>query len=194
VSTDNQFKELLQRVRDGNQEAAAELFQQYEPAVRIEVRRRLHDPYLNASFDSEDICQSVMKSFFLRAAAGEYELNAAEDLMKLLARMARNKVANKVRHAHAQIRDPRRLEGGTETVERLANGPPPDRVAAGKELLQRFRELLSDEERQLADLRASGRTWPEIAAEIGGEAQTHRRKLERALNRVLGQLGLEEEY
>lgn len=189
----NSFKNLLRRVRAGNPDAAAELVRDYEPALRIEIRRRLHDPYLNSSFDSDDVCQSVLKSFFLRAAAGEYELEEADDLAKLLARMARNKVASKVRHAQAKARDPRRVEGGTEAVDRLPDGPQPDRIVAGKELLERFRQLLSDQERQLADLRAAGMTWPEIAAQLGGQAQAHRHRLDRALTRVLGELGLEDE-
>src|SRR4051812_16686009 len=101
MSSESPFRALLARVRAGDQEAAAELVREFEPALRIEIRRTLRDPYLNSSFDSQDVCQSVLKSFFLRAVAGEYELNETEDLAKLLARMARNKVASKVRYMQA---------------------------------------------------------------------------------------------
>jgi RNA polymerase sigma-70 factor (ECF subfamily) len=176
----------------GDESAAAQLVQDYEPVLRIEIRRRLRDPYLNSSFDSDDVCQSVLKSFFLRAAAGQYDLHSADDLSKLLIRMVKNKVADKARQARRKSRDPHRVVGGTDAVNRLPNGAQPIRLTAGKELLERFRELLTEQERRLADLRAEGRTWPEIASLLGGQAQTHRHQLDRALVRVLAELGLEE--
>jgi hypothetical protein len=55
-----------------------------------EVRRRLNDPSLYPLFDSMDICQSVLASFFLRAAAGEYDLDGPAQLLRLLVGIARN--------------------------------------------------------------------------------------------------------
>jgi hypothetical protein len=60
-----------------------------------------------------------------------------------------------------------------------------------RELLQRFRERLSGEELQLADLRARGRAWADIAALLGGSADGRRVQLSRALARVSRELGLE---
>ena len=39
-----------------------------------------------------DICQSVLGSFFVRAATGQYKLETPEHLLKLLTTMARNKL------------------------------------------------------------------------------------------------------
>src|SRR5262249_42410169 len=69
--------------------------------------------------------------------------------------------------------------------------PSPSRVASGRELLAEFRRRLSVEERRLADFRAEGRGWAEIAAELGGTAQARRMQLARALDRVAQELGLE---
>ena len=44
-----------------------------------------------------DICQSVMGSFFYRAALGQYELEKPDDLVRLLVTMARNKLADQAR-------------------------------------------------------------------------------------------------
>src|SRR5690349_3792840 len=78
--------ELFRRVRAGDGAAAAELFRRYEPAIRRRVRvwLRLQDPRLRRVFDSMDICQSVLKSFFLRAVAGQYDVDSAEQLVGLL--------------------------------------------------------------------------------------------------------------
>jgi RNA polymerase sigma-70 factor (ECF subfamily) len=186
------FSDLLRRVRSGEAEAAVELVRQFEPTIRIAVRRRLNDPYLNRMFDSMDICQSVLASFFLRAAAGQYELHSPEDLLKLLSSMARKKLAAQARRQRAQSRDSRRVVEGSEPLETIPQGRTPDSLVANRELLEKCRALLTEEERRLVDLRAAGHTWAEIAQALGGQAQARRRQLDRALDRVSQQLGLEE--
>lgn len=192
MAESNAFYELIRRVRAGEQEAAAELVRLYEPAIRREVRFRLADRSLRRVFDSMDICQSVLSSFFVRAASGQYELDKPEHLLKLLVAMARNKLAFQVRKHRAQRRDNRRV--GSRSVEQLepvAAGASPSRVVAGRELLMEFRNRLSEEERQLADLRSQGCEWAQIAAELGGTPDARRKQLTRAIDRVAQQLGLE---
>lgn len=185
------FPELIQQVRAGEERAAAELVRRYEPEIRREVRFLLRDPFLRRSFDSMDICQSVMGSFFLRAALGEYDLDRPEDLIRLLISMTRNKVVDATRRQRAQRRDHRRSTS-LDAVEVAARVPTPSQVVEGRELLAAFRDRLSDEERQLADLRAQGREWADIAREIGGTAEARRKQLTRAIARVSRELGLDE--
>jgi RNA polymerase sigma-70 factor (ECF subfamily) len=193
MADDTTFVEFLRRIRAGDQQAAAELVRAYEPAIRLEVRRRLNDPSLFPVFDSVDICQSVLASFFVRAAAGQYDLDRPGQLLGLLVAMARNKLAHHARHQHRLRRDSRRRVGDAEDrLKECAAGPTPDRLLEGRELLARVREGLTDQERRLAELRGEGLTWPEIASRLGGEAQARRRQLRRALDRVAGELGLEE--
>ena len=60
------------------------------------------------------------------------------------------------------MRDPEYLVG------QPAAAPSPSRLVAGRELLDEFRRRLTVEERQLADLRAQGYEWAEIAGRLGG--------------------------
>jgi RNA polymerase sigma-70 factor (ECF subfamily) len=192
VMSENQsFAEFMRRIRAGDEEAAAELVRLYEPAVRLEVRLRLGEPGLRRVFDSMDICQSVMASFFVRAASGQYELNNSKSLLKLLVAMARNKLAFQVRKQHAQSRDNRRTRSGTQLTDTVADSLTPDRVVSGRELLRNFRERLSAEERQLADLRSQGCEWAEVANQLGGSPQARRKQLARAVERVTAELGLD---
>jgi hypothetical protein len=62
---------------------------------------------------------------------------------------------------------------------------------AGAELLQEFRRRLSTDERQLAEKRAAGLGWSEIAAERGESPEALRKQLARAIDRVSQELGLE---
>jgi hypothetical protein len=57
---DDAFIDLMARVRRGDARAAQELFRQFEPQVRREVRLRLRDPRLRRLLDDADVCQSVL--------------------------------------------------------------------------------------------------------------------------------------
>jgi RNA polymerase sigma factor (sigma-70 family) len=193
MSGANPFTDFLRRIRSGDARAAAELVRQYEPVVRLEVRMRLSDPRLGRVFDSMDVCQSVLASFFVRAAAGQFDLDEPRDLLKLLVAMARNKLAMRARHERRQRRDHRRVTtASADELEAAAAGRSPSEVVAGRELLHEMRRRLTDEERRLADLRGQGRAWEEIAAELGGTAVARRKQLARALDRITRELGLEE--
>jgi RNA polymerase sigma-70 factor (ECF subfamily) len=188
------FAEFIRRIRAGDADAAHELVRRYEPAVRMEVRLRLDDPRLGRAFDSMDICQSVMASFFLRAAAGQYELEQPQDLVKLLAAMARNKLAFHIRKERAGRRDIRRVEAvSPEEVEAAGAGPSPSDEVSGRELVAAFRQRLRGDEREIADRRARGEGWADIATALGGTADSRRKQLDRAVARVARELGLEEE-
>jgi RNA polymerase sigma-70 factor (ECF subfamily) len=188
-----QFADLIRRVRAGEADAAAELVRSYESVIRRVVRVYLRDPRLRRVLDSTDICQSVLATFFVRANLGQYELDSPESLLKLLATIARNKVTNEAHRQRAGRRDYRREQVLGDRAE-LVRSPHPDpgELVAGRELLARVREGLSDDERQLADARGGGASWAEIAAAHGATAESLRKKLARALSRVLGELGLDE--
>jgi RNA polymerase sigma factor (sigma-70 family) len=188
------FSEFLCRIRAGDEAAAAELVQQYEPLLRREVRVRLTDPSLFRLVSASDICQSVLLSFFVRAAAGQYQLGTEEDLRKLLLRMARNKVAGQARRVRSRPADARRAgPGSLERMEQVLEAPPPTQAVIGRDLVREVLRRLPEEERRLAELRGQGQTWPQVAAEVGGTSEARRKQLARALDHVLGQLGLHDD-
>jgi RNA polymerase sigma-70 factor (ECF subfamily) len=187
------FRDLILRVRAGDEAAAAELVRRYEPSLRRAVRLRLGDARLRRLLDSVDICQSVLADFFVRAALGRFELDRPEQLLQLLAVIARHKVVNQVHRQRAGRRDYRRLEPIPAEEQALpARGGTPSREVAGQELLEEARRRLSPEERQLLELREQGWEWAQISAELGGRPEALRKKLARAVERVAHSLGLGE--
>jgi RNA polymerase sigma factor (sigma-70 family) len=187
------FTDFVGRIRAGDEQAAADLVRQYEPLIRREVRLRLEDKGLCRLFDSMDVCQSVLASFFLRTAAGQYDLESPPQLVKLLVTMARHKLASAARRQRRHKRDHRKAVGGHDVLDQVVcAGPSPSEHIAGKELLERVRAELSDEERRVAELRGQGLGWPEIADRLGGRPQARRMQLARALDRAARLLGLEE--
>jgi RNA polymerase sigma-70 factor (ECF subfamily) len=194
MSEDDSFQDLIRRVRAGEGKAASELVRRYEPTIRREVRLRLRDPRLRRMFDSMDVCQSVLGSFFIRAAAGQYELNSPQHLQRLLVTMARNKVVKQVHRQRAARRDHRRTAADpVQVIDLAAPDASPSRYVAARDLLREAQERLSAEERRLAELRSQGMEWADIARELGGTAGGRRKQLDRALDRVARELGLEEE-
>jgi RNA polymerase sigma-70 factor (ECF subfamily) len=191
--SDESASGLLQRLRQGDQAAAAELVRRYEPQIRLEVRLRLRDRRLRRLFDSMDICQSVLSSFLVRAATGACELERPEELLNFLVAMTRNKLALAVRRQRAGRRDHRRLvEADPASVGNAAPGTSPSDEVAGEELVREFRQRLSEEERLLAERRTAGCGWVAIAAELGGTPEGRRKQLERAVERVSRELGLDD--
>jgi RNA polymerase sigma-70 factor (ECF subfamily) len=188
------FVDFIRRIRGGDAVATEELVRRYEPMIRREVRLHLEDPRLARLFDSVDVCQSVLASFFLRAAAGQYDLETPPQLVNLLVEMARRKLALAARRQYRQRRDVRRVSRfAADAVDRaIAAGPEPGEIVAGEELLQRFRQRLSAEERQLAEWRSEGVAWAEIAGRLGGTPDSRRLQLLRAVDRVTRELGLDE--
>jgi RNA polymerase sigma-70 factor (ECF subfamily) len=193
MSSPTPFGEFISRIRAGDGQAAEELVRRYESAIRLAVRTRLTDPALKRQFDSVDVCQSVLASFFLRAAAGQYDLDEPAQLVALLVRMAQNKLAGQVRFHQRQRRDARQAVGMDAAGQQAASDPSPSRVVAGRELLEALRGWLTAEERDLADRRAAGQAWAEIAAALGGTATARRMQLKRAIDRVAPELGLDSE-
>jgi len=189
---DREFGELMTLVRAGHQEAAAELVRRHESAVRRFVRFRLTHPRMRSVFDSMDICQSVLASFFFRAAAGQYEVDSSEKLVHLLARMARNKLASHARKECSGRNDERRSDNLIDKTSGLRSreSDPADEISA-RELCEKALQQLTAEERELVERRREGCDWATIALETGRTAIVVRKQLSRALDRVLKDVGLE---
>jgi RNA polymerase sigma factor (sigma-70 family) len=193
MSEEPSFQELMHRLREGDQQAFTELVRRYAPAVRRALHVRLIDASLRRARDSEDLCQSVMLSFCMRAALGQYRPDSPDDLRKLLFTIARHKFLDHKRHEQAGRRDHRRLQpGDVADFPPAGRDPSPSQQAAFHELLDNARRLLTEEERRLADERRQGLAWDEIAARRGQSPDALRKKLHRAWERVLRQLGVDE--
>jgi RNA polymerase sigma-70 factor (ECF subfamily) len=191
VPASPEFAELIRRVRDRDQDAARELVRRYESAIRRIVRIRLRDANLRRLLDSTDICQSVLASFFIRTALGQYEVDSPEELLNLLTAIARNKLSNHANRLRAQKRDVGRDAAREDATPQVADdASDPSEQASARELLDKVRDRLGPDERYLAEQRALGRYWQELADELGGTDVALRKKFTRALDRVMADLGL----
>ena len=187
------FDDLINSVRQGDEQAAAELVSRYESELRVLARVRLTDPSLRRVVDSMDICQSIMANFFVRAAAGQFDLETPEQLLALLATMVRNKATDRVRSEQRDRRDVRRV--AKTSIEELGlqeAQKTPGSLVAHQEMLNLVRDQLNDEENEIAELRLNGCSWEEIAQQIGGTSEAIRKRFSRAIDRVANQIGLDD--
>jgi RNA polymerase sigma-70 factor (ECF subfamily) len=194
---EDSFMALVARAQAGDGDAAQALWRhlwaKFEPEIRREVEYRLRYSPLQARVDPEDVAQSALKSFFLRAAAGRYDLGGRQELYRLLTAMIRTKLAEHMRFNLQQRRDPRRHEPAEAAEAEAAPGPSPSEAVAGREWVEEFLGRLTEDERRLWDLHAQGLQWPEIAARVGGTAQQRNKQLKRAVQRVRREMGLSED-
>jgi DNA-directed RNA polymerase specialized sigma24 family protein len=187
------FDELLRKLRRGDVDVVEEFVATYDSFIRRAIRPRIKRANLGAVADSVDICQSVLGSFLIRLAAGEYELNSQQDLQNLLFSIARNKFAFLVRREYADRRDRNRnttLQSGQFRL--IADSDNPQQNAQRRDLIEHVRSQLTAEDRELFRRRQEGQNWDEIALQVGGSAVLLRKRFSRALNVVAAELGFEE--
>jgi DNA-directed RNA polymerase specialized sigma24 family protein len=156
------------------------------------VRTRLSDPKLRRQFDSMDVSQSVLASFFLRAAAGQYELRDPAQLVALLTKMAQNKLTMRVRREYRQRRDMRRnVPLDDIQPEPAGSSSGPVQHVLGRELVNQAFGLMDSEVREMAGCRARGMEWSEIANQLGGTPDARRKQFQRAIERIAQRLDIE---
>jgi RNA polymerase sigma factor (sigma-70 family) len=190
---DTFFEALIQGVRHGEADAATRLVREFEPEIRRAVRILLRDSPLQRQFDSMDICQSVMANFFVRASAGQFELDRPEKVIALLVTMARNKLTDKARAHKGARRNPggEQMEGSIHLKAMADPAESPSQVLQGKELREKIRQHLTADEAVLLDYRTEGMEWPEIAAKLGAKPDALRKQFTRAIDRVVEDLGVD---
>lgn len=182
--SNNEFSELMHRIRHGDQDAAKQLVQSYEPEIRRAARLRMTDPQLRRLVDSIDICQSVFGRFFKSASDGALQMQKPEQLLALLTTMTRNRVIDEHRRNTSQKRFADHSASQLDPTELLEKAKGPRTATVEKELLSEVRSRLRPDELAIADLRNSGQSWEKISAELNESADGLRKRLDRAIIRV----------
>jgi RNA polymerase sigma-70 factor (ECF subfamily) len=164
------FLTLVAQARAGNNEALAGLIQEYEPKIRL-VARAMLGPALRPFLDATDLVQSVHKSLLLGLRGDRFVLSRPEDLLGLTITLVRRKVARHWRRIRRQLQGDCTTNTRGSLAEVLssltARQDDPARAAEYNDQLKELCRHLSDEERQMLELRLDGHTFPEIAAVLG---------------------------
>ena len=176
---------LLRRYQTGEQEAATELYRRYAGRLlRLAAGQTTAD--VDARADAEDIGQSVFRTFFRRAALGEYELPAGDELWKLLLVIGLNKVRAVAGFHKAAKRDVRQTAGG-QAFDKAAEREAATDTTALNLLELTIEELLAPlppGHRRIVELRIAGHEVADIAATVGRAKRSVERILQEFRDRL----------
>jgi RNA polymerase sigma-70 factor, ECF subfamily len=177
-------QDLLARLRAGDEQAAAEVFVRFAHRLVGLARQKLGKG-LRGKEDPEDAVQSALNSFFVRYAAGQYELATWDDLWGLLTCIIAHKCGHRFERFHAARRDVRRevsapaADDSSPSWELLARDPTPSQALMLAELLEELHRPLGERDRGILALRLQGAEVAAICAQLQCSERTVFRVLER---------------
>jgi RNA polymerase sigma factor (sigma-70 family) len=191
----NSVTQWIEGIKDGNDSAAAKLWQRYyQRLVGLAYQKLRAMPRRVA--DEEDVVLDAFQSFCQRAQAHQFpDLRDRNDLWHLIVRITERKAYDQLRAQRRQKRGYGKVSGesvfanagqssagrGIETVAGLE--PTPQFAMETAESVEQLFSLLPDEElRQIAQRKLEGYTNEEIAARIGRSLPTVERRLKRIRN------------
>jgi RNA polymerase sigma-70 factor (ECF subfamily) len=179
VPSQEELQDLMQRLRDGSQTAAQELYERYGHHILRVVRRKL-DRKLRAKFDSVDFMQSVWTSFFVNPSH-QFAFERPEELIAFLAKLAHNKLVDAQRQRYGtekyNVNRERSLEGSAaqEAARVVDRQPTPSQLVVAEEHWDRLLEGQPDHYQRILILLRQGYTHEEIAQAVGVNEKTIRR-------------------
>lgn len=182
---DEAASDLLERWRAGDEGAAAELFRRYADRLIGLARSRL-PAQVAARLDPEDVVQSVYRTFFAAARAGQYDISRGGDLWRLLVTITLRKLYNQIGRNVAARRSVGREQllaevddvPGLPDEHMLAREPSPLEAVALTDELEQLMRRLEPVQRRMLELRLQGYDLNEIAAATRRSQRTVRRVLD----------------
>lgn len=184
MSQDLSFDEVMARVRAGENQAAARVFNQFAQRLIALARSRL-DSHTRQKVDPEEVVQSVYRSFFKRHAEGQFNVQDWDNLWTLLAVITARKCANRVNFFRAACRDvrqemplPQTADGPAADSPGSAAEPTPEEAAILTDTIEQLMRGLDQRNREILALALQGYTTSEISTELGRAKRSVQRVLE----------------
>ncbi len=168
---------LVRSIRDGDGDAASDLFERYVAKLDKLAGRQLAGE-LSGRLDTEDITQSVFRTFFRRIGQGQYDVPEGETIWKLLAVITLNKIRSVGSYHRAAKRDIRK-SSATE-LSTLGNA-----ISTNEDALRILHMTIEDvvgglpeKQKRIIHLRMEGNDVASIAEKAGRSKRTVERVLQ----------------
>lgn len=171
---------LVRRFQLGDADAATALYVRYANRLtRLADRKRGAD--LAPRFDSDDVVQSVFRTFFRRVAGGAYDVPDGDELWGLLMVITLNKVRLAAAHHRAAKRSvSSTAPAGDDLLAHVSAGGDEGAMRLLRMTLDEFLGSLDPADRRILELRFEGHGVAEVA-ELSGRTK---RTVERILQRL----------
>jgi RNA polymerase sigma factor (sigma-70 family) len=176
----------ITQLKDGNRDAAQQLWERYYRRLVDLARSRLNRNYVGPDSDESDVAQSAFASFYKAAEDGRFpQLADSADLWHLLITIAHRKIVRRLRYARAAKRKgpgPTTLELDLDALP--GSEPTPDFCATA---IESFNDLMNQLDsaalRTVAIMRMEGYANQEVADTLKCSLSSVERKL-RLIRRV----------
>jgi RNA polymerase sigma-70 factor (ECF subfamily) len=179
---------LIERLSNGETEAAEEVFLAFEPILRMMVRRRL-TPKLRAKFDSIDVVQSAWADVLDGFREEGWQFKDRDHLRAYLARVTYNHFVNNCRRNNRAVEREQPFAGPEQPGLPPSDQPRPSEVAQAGELWETMIDLCPPAHRELLRLKRQGYPLAEIAARTGLHESSVRRILYELARRLAASRG-----
>jgi RNA polymerase sigma-70 factor (ECF subfamily) len=179
---------LMERLRNGEIEAAEQVFLTFEPILRMMVRRRL-TPRLRTKFDSIDVVQSAWADVLEGFREGGWRFNDGDHMRAYLARVTYNHFVNNCRRNNHAVERERPFIGPEQPGLPPSEQPRPSEVAQAGELWEMMMDLCPPAHHELLRLKRQGLPLAEIAARTGLHESSVRRILYELARRLAAARG-----
>jgi RNA polymerase sigma-70 factor (ECF subfamily) len=170
---------LLLRFRRGQDDGPTMLYLRYADRLRA-LAAAQSSPGLAARVDSEDIVQSVFRTFFRRAAGGQYDVPEGEEIWKLLLVIALHKIRSAGKFHRAARRDVRQSAGGAvyDRAVDSAHGHDEGALTVLRLVMDEILDALPAGHRPIIERRIEGYEVAEIAVQLRRSKRTVERVLQ----------------
>ena len=186
MEAESPFAELMDRFRRGDDAAAAELVHRFGPQIRRAIRVRATGTRLGRVLDSEDLMQDVLRTLWERRAEADLRVQGPGQLVAWLLAVARNRRTERQRESLSHKRGGKHAALGSAALAALPeNGKSPASEIADRERLQQVLARLEPDERRIAEARADGTEWADLAAERDTTPDALRNRQNRAVAKAL---------
>jgi RNA polymerase sigma-70 factor (ECF subfamily) len=187
MASDPSFDDVMARLRAGQNDAAAQVFNRFAGRLLALARKQL-DPLVLQKVDPEDVVQSVFRSFFAHNASGRLgEFQSWDNLWGMLVVLTQWKCGRRMDYFHAACRDvgrevpaeqPARDQSSSDVGVR-DDEPTPSEAAMLTDTVERLMRCLDARQREVLTLSLQGYAPAEISVRLGCTERTVYRVLER---------------
>jgi RNA polymerase sigma factor (sigma-70 family) len=189
MSCEDSILLFVNQIREGNERAAAEVWDRYFQDL-VRVARQKLAAHRDPAADEEDAAQSALKSFFVAARKGRFpDLRDSQGLWRLLSEMTRRKAINLIRRATSKKRGGGKVQGES-AVHGLSDSDPfglslvpgqdptPEFAAIVAESITNLMDRLEPSLQSVVVLKMEGWTNKEIAGILDCSVATIERRLQ----------------
>ncbi len=166
MAEEEPLDELIERLNNGDLEAAERVFRTYEPYLRMAVSRQLNGA-LRAKLDSMDIVQAVWADVLSGFRQSGWKFANPAQLKAFLTTLARHRLIDGRRRFRRALEHERPLADSDAGALPATNQPRPSEIAQGEELWEQMLEQCPPNHRELLKLKRQGLPLAEIAAKTG---------------------------